>query len=339
MTTDIKVHHHKDLSEIHQMIVDARELTLRQINHNVVRLYWDIGQYISNKMEQNRWGDGIVEELSAYLISQQSSGSRGFSARNLWRMKKFYETYRDYENLSAVLTEISWSNHLHILSKTKTIEEKEFYLSLCRKFSYSARDLEKLIDNSTFERTMIADAKLSTALTEFPHQTKGVFKDTYVFDFLDISEDHKENTLRKSLLSHLKAFLLELGPDFSFIGDEYVVQVGMKDFRIDLLMHHRGLNCLVAIELKTTEFQPEYIGKLEFYLEALDRDIKKPHENPSIGMLICRTKDEEVVKYALSRTASPTLIAEYEIKLIDKSLLRMKLHEINTQLNETEIGD
>jgi len=145
--------------------------------------------------------------------------------------------------------------------------------------------------------------------------------------------EHKENDLRKALLKNFKQFLLELGHDFSFIGEEYVVQVGMKDFRIDLLMHHRALNCLVAIELKVTEFQPEYLGKLQFYLEALDRGVKKIHENPSIGILICKTKDDEVVNYAMNRNASPAMIAEYETKLIDKGFLRKKLHEM-TQVIE-----
>lgn len=243
-------------------------------------------------------------------------------------MKPFYENYQGHEKLSALLTEISWSNHLHIMAKTKTFEEKSFYLDLAAKNHYPERDFARIIDSSTYERTKLADLKLSAALTEFPISTKGVFKDSYIFEFLGLPADHKENDLRRALVSHLKRFLIELSADFSLIGEEYPLQVGIKDFRIDLLLFHRGLNCMVAIELKITDFQPAYVGQLQFYLEALDQDIKKPHENPSIGILICKTKDEEVVKYAMNRSMSPTMIAEYETKLIDKSLLQKKLHEL-----------
>ncbi len=163
-----------------------------------------------------------------------------------------------------------------------------------------------------------------------------MFKDSYVFEFLGLSEPYQEKDLRKALIKHLKKFLLELGPDLSLIGEEYPIQVGMKDFRIDILMYHRGLNCLVAVELKVTEFQPEHLGKLQFYLEALDQNVKKLHENPSIGILICKTKDEEVVKYALNRNLSPTMIADYETKIINKKLLQRKLHELIYEIENSQ---
>jgi predicted nuclease of restriction endonuclease-like (RecB) superfamily len=213
------------------------------------------------------------------------------------------------------------------LSKTKTIEEKRFYLELATNHRYSERDFARVIDSCTYERTKLADLKLSALLTELP-SGQGQFKDSYIFEFLSLPDDHKENDLRRALVLHLRRFLLELGPDFSLIGEEYPIQVGMKDFRIDLLLYHRGLNCMVAIELKTTEFQPGHVGQLQFYLETLDQNIKKPHENPSIGILICKTKDEEVVKYAMNRNMSPTMIAEYETKFIDKALLQKKLQEL-----------
>ena len=313
------------------MIIQAQDKAWQQVNNILINLYWNIGQYVSDKVKNDSWGQGVVQKLSRYILSKNPV-SKGFSARNIWRMKKFYETYKDHEKLSALLTEISWTNHLHLLSKTKTLEEKEFYLNLATKQHYSERNFARLIDSATFERTTLADQKLSTALTEFPISPKGVFKDSYVFEFLDISDEHKEHDLKRSLLKNLRKFLLEMGPDFSFIAEEYLVQVGMKDFRIDLLMHHRGLNCMVACELKVSEFQPEYLGKLQFYLEALDRDIKKPHENPSIGILICKDKDEEIVKYALNRNISPAMIAEYETKLIDKQLLQNKLRQITASI-------
>jgi predicted nuclease of restriction endonuclease-like (RecB) superfamily len=190
---------------------------------------------------------------------------------------------------------------------TKLIEEKEFYLVLAAKHYYSERNFARLIDSCAFERTMIADQKLSAVLTEFPVNTKGIFKDSYILDFLDLPDNYNEADLQHALIKHLKKFLLEMGPDFTFIGEEYVVQVGNKDFRIDLLMHHRGLNCLAAVELKVTEFLPEYVGKMQFYLEALDRKVKKSHENPSIGIIICATKDEEIVEFALRSRQKTTL--------------------------------
>lgn len=320
-------------TEIYRIITDTKSEVWHQINKAIIQLYWEIGKYVTTKVQNDGWGKSTVEDLSNFILSKDPS-IKGFSARNIWRMKQFYETWDDNEEMSALLTEITWSNHLHILSKTKSPEERLFYLKLAAKNRYSERDFAKMIDSSTFERTMLANQKMPAALTEFPIPTKDVFKDKYIFDFLNLPDDHKEGDLQKALLQNLKKFLLELGPDFSLIGEEYLVQVGMKDFRIDILMHHRGLNCLVAVELKVTEFKPEYVGKLQFYLEALDRDVKKEHENPSIGILICKTKDDEVVEYALSRSVSPAIITEYETKLIDKSLLQRKLHGLSFDLIE-----
>lgn len=332
--------YHSDFSQIYMMIEQAQASAWRRVNKTLINLYWDIGEYISQKTEQESWGKAVVEELSDYIISK-NTGIKGFSARNIWRMKSFYETYKEDQFLSTLLTEIDWSSHLHILSKTKTPEERKFYLTLFAKHRCTTREVERLIDSGTYERTIIGNEKLPTALSEFPGLTKNVFKDLYSFDFLGLPEGHKESDLKKALVRNLRNFLLEIGPDFSLLGEEYVVQVGGKDFRIDLLLHNRALNCLTAIELKITEFQPEYLGKLQFYLEALDRDVKKHHENPSIGILICKTKDDEVVKYALNRSMSPTMIAEYETKLIDKKRLQEKLHEISQSLsaiNEEEIS-
>lgn len=326
MSKDLQKAQDKDFHEISQMILDAQSKVWRQVNSTLIELYWGIGAYVSDKVKHASWGKSVVESLSKH-IENKFPAITGFSARNIWRMKQFYETYCEHPKLSTLLTEINWSNHLHILSKTKTAEEKEFYLHLLAKHHYSARDFSRVIDSGTYERTMLANMKLSTVLTEFPTKTEGVFKDSYVFEFLGLPDDHKEKDLRRALISHLKKFLLELGPDFSLMGEEYTLQVGMKDFRVDLLLFHRGLNCMIAIELKSTEFSPSHLGQLQFYLEVLDKDIKKPHENPTIGILICKTKDEEVVKYALNRHASPTLIAEYETKLINKTALKNKLHE------------
>ncbi len=322
-----------DFDKIYQMISDAKSQVWKKVNKTLVSLYWEVGKHLSQKVETDGWGKQIVEELAGH-IAHRSPSLQGFSARNLWRMKQFYETYAPFPKLSALLTETTWTNHLHILSKTKTIEEKEFYLQLSAKKGYSERNFARLIESSTFERTILSDKKLPAMLTEFPNSGKGIFKDRYIFEFLELPEDHHENDLRCALIRHLRKFLQELGPDFTLIGEEYPIQVGNKDFRIDLLMFNRALNCMVALELKVTDFQPSHLGQLHFYLEALDRNIKKPHENPSIGILICKSKDDEVVEYAMNRNLSPTLIAEYETKLIDKKRLQKKLHEISLALDE-----
>lgn len=206
------------------------------------------------------------------------------------------------------------------------MEEREFYVRLCASSPLSSRDLERQIDSGMFERS-IAKPKMSAALTQIHPAISNVIRDSYSLDFLGLPNGHSEADLRKAIVRSLKKFVIEFGRDFAFIGEEYRVQVGLKDFYLDLLFYHRELRCLVAFELKIDEFKPEYLGKLSFYLEALDRDVKKPHENPSIGIILCKGKDDEVVEYALNRTLSPAAIADYTTKLPDKRLLRDKLHE------------
>ena len=215
-------------------------------------------------------------------------------------MKQFYETYKDFPKLSTLLREISWSHNLAIFSRCKTIEEREFYLKLAKQENFSFRELDRQISASQFERTMIGNSKLSTALRENKQDLTNTFKDSYVFEFLGLPMLHSENDLQSGLVRQMKNFILELGKDFLFIGEEYKLQVGNSDFFIDLLFYHRGLQCLVAFELKADKFKPDHLGQLTFYLEALDRDVKKSNENPSIGVLLCKEKDTEVVEYALS---------------------------------------
>lgn len=238
-------------------------------------------------------------------------------------------------NLSSIknslLAQITWSNHLLILSKTTTDEEKVFYIFLSAKEKYSKRELARQIDSAYYERVMLSKTKVSPLVTQFKNEIYQVFKDTYVFEFLNLPEQYSENDLQKGLVNNIKSFLLELGKDFSFIGEEYKIKVGKKDFSIDLLFYHRELCCLVAFELKITDFQPEYLGKLNFYLEALDRDVKKKHENPSVGILLCKQKDDEVVEFAMSRNMSPALVSKYKTKLLNKQLLKKRLHEFLLQ--------
>ena len=320
-------------TDIIQLIKQSRTNAIKAVNAELINLYWNIGEHISKKIEQSEWGDSVVKEL-ANFIQTQDPEIKGFSDKNIWRMKQFYETYKDFPKLSTLLREISWSHNLAIFSRCKTVEEKEFYLKLAKQENYSFRELERQISASLFERTMIGNSKLSTALRESNNDLANTFKDSYVFEFLNLPEPHSESDLQRGLVRQMKNFILELGKDFLFIGEEYKLQVGNSDFYIDLLFYHRGLQCIVAFELKADKFKPDHLGQLNFYLEALDRDVRKPNENPSIGVLLCKDKDSEVVEYALSRSLSPTMVSEYKTQLPDKKLLQQKLHELFD--NETD---
>jgi predicted nuclease of restriction endonuclease-like (RecB) superfamily len=236
----------------------------------------------------------------------------------------------------TILAKITWTNHLIILARTNTNEEKEFYIHLCIKENYSKRELERQINSGLFERVMIGNTKLTESLREIHPGITNSFKDSYIFEYLNLSESYSERDLQKGLIKQMKNVILELGKDFLFIDEEYRIQVGNSDFYIDLLFYHRGLHCLVAFELKADKFKPSQLGQLNFYLEALDRDVKKQDENPSIGVLLCKDKDNEVVEYALSRSLSPTMISEYKTQLPDKKLLQQKLHELFENNNEIE---
>lgn len=308
------------------LISRAKEKALLSVNQELITLYWEVGKYISEKIKKAEWGDRIITNLADYIY-QKNPEIKGFNRRGLFRMRQFYETYADNPKVSAVLTQLTWTNHLLILSKSKSNEEREFYILLSTKERYSSRELERQIDSGFFERTMLSK-KVSPTITRLPKEAALTFKDTYVLDFLDLPENHIEKDLQKGLINNFKHFVLEFGKDFAFVGEEYKVQVGKSDFFIDLLFYHRELRCLVAFELKVEEFKPEFVGKLNFYLEALDRDVKKKHENPSVGIILCKSKDDEVVEYALSRNLSPALVSEYKIKLIDKNILKRKLQEL-----------
>lgn len=355
-----------DFLQIVQLIQTTRYRALSAVNSELVNLYWQVGQYVSTRLEKSTWGDGTVAELAEY-IKRNYPEIKGFDKRSLYRMCSFYQTYSkllfvapvarqiqksDNESTTivtplepqipepksgvndlsdireTVLAQISWSHHLIIMGRCKTPEEKEFYIRLCIREHYSKRELDRQITSSAFERVMLGNAKLPESIRKLPQEMTNVLKDSYVFEFLNLPEPYMENDLRKALLHELKQFMLELGPDYLFVGEEFPVKVGNRDFRIDLVFFHRTLQCLVAFELKTDRFEPEYLGKTNFYLEALDRDVRKPNENPSIGVLLCKDRDEEVVEYALSRSLSPTMVAQYLTQMPEKKLLQRKLHEL-----------
>lgn len=319
------IKNNEDFSEIISIIETAKMRALKAVNTELITMYYEVGKYLSELCSNSKFGDKVINDVEMY-ISKNNPTIKGFNRRGLYRMKQFYELYKDDELVTPLVTQISWTNHLIIMSGCKTKEERLFYIKLCIKENYSKRELERQIDSAYYQRYLLSVNKPLPEVV--PNVVKGNILDTYVLEFLDLPEQYTENNLKKAIIGNLKSFILEFGKDFTFIGEEYRVQVGGQDFYIDLLFYNRALSCLVAIELKIGKFKPEHIGQLNFYLEALDRDVKKPNENPSVGVILCATKDDAVVEYALSRSMSPTMVAEYTLKLPDKKLLENKLREI-----------
>ena len=318
------------------IINESRQNALKKVNEELINMYWKVGEFLSKESEQAVFGDAYIDSI-AKGIQDAFPGIKGFNRRGLYRMKKFYETYKDNKTVTPLMTQISWTNHLLIMSGCKTDAEREFYIRLSIKENYSKRQLERQLESGYYERYVLSKDLL------LPENVKRLgenpFLDSYIIEFLDLPNEYRESDLRKALIENMKDFILELGKDFTFIDEEYKVQIGGEDFRIDLLFYHRGLQCLVAMELKIGKFKPEYISKMDFYLEALDRQVKKENENPSVGLLLCASKNDEVVKYAMSRTMSPMLVSKYQLLLPDKEVLERKLQQlVNTpQIEEGEL--
>ena len=313
-------------NEIAQIIEEARSNAYRKVNEELILMYQRVGKFLSEKAADAAYGDKYIDSLSEY-IQNRFPGIKGFNRRGLYRMKQFYETYAGNEKVSPLVTQLSWTNHLLIMSGSKSDEEREFYIRLAVNEHYSKRQLERQMDSGYYERYMLSQSKLLPEPLQSDHNP---FLDQYVVEFLDLPDSFHENDFRKALVRGMRDFVLELGKDFTFVGEEYPIQVGGEDFRIDLLFFHRVLRCLVAMELKVGKFKPEYISKMDFYLEGLDRQIKKLDENPSVGLILCASKNAEVVEYAMSRTLSPMMVAQYQLQLPDKDILRRKLQELSS---------
>lgn len=339
-----------EFKQVVLLIEEARNRAFHKVNEELVLLYFKVGNLVSEKVSAGAWGENTVEELASF-IQDNCPGLKGFNRRGLYRMKQFYETYSSPEFVSTLathlqkpenevknivttlLTQLQWSAHLHILSKTKTPVEKLFYLHLAIQDKLSVRELERQLNSAVYERTTLSNQTLQKSLPQLP---QNFFKDPYIFEFLELPDGHSEKDLEKALILNLQKFILEIGKGFTYMGNQYRLQVGNKDYFTDLLFYHRDLQCLVLFELKIQEFEPEFLGKLNFYLEALDRDVKRPFENPSIGILLCKGKDTEVVEYAMARNTSPAIIADYETKLIPKTVLANKIHQLVEQLTKED---
>ena len=304
-----------------ERIRSAQYEALKAVNKELVGLYWDIGRMIVDRQDVEGWGKAVVEQLAADLRTE-FPGVGGFSSSNLWRMKAFFEAYTGLEKLAPLVREIGWSHNLAILERCKDPLEREFYLRMTRKFGWSKNVLIHQIDNQSYEKSLLGQTNFDQALTpELRAQAKLAVKDEYTFDFLELGEEHSERELERALIARIEDFLRAMGGMFAFMGSQYRLEVDGKEFFIDLLLFHRRLRCLVAIELKVGEFLPEFVGKMQFYLAALDRQIRQEDENPSIGIILCKEKSRTIVEYALHDARKPIGVATYEItKTLPKAL-------------------
>lgn len=307
--------------EVKERIRSAQYEALKAVNKELVGLYWDIGRMIVERQDVEGWGKAVVEQLAADLRTE-FPGVGGFSASNLWRMKAFFEAYTGLEKLAPLVREIGWSHNLAILERCKDPLEREFYLRMTRKFGWSKNVLIHQIDNQSYEKSLLGQTNFDQALTpELRAQAKLAVKDEYTFDFLELGEEHSERELERALIARIEDFLRAMGGMFAFMGSQYRLEVDGKEFFIDLLLFHRRLRCLVAIELKVGEFLPEFVGKMQFYLAALDRQVRQEDENPSIGIILCKEKSRTIVEYALHDARKPIGVATYEItKTLPKAL-------------------
>lgn len=351
--------------EIRNTILVHRARAISKVNEEAMLVNWIVGSIISKHLAVGEWGSKVVTQLSEYLRSKDPT-LKGYSRRNLYNMVQFYETYSSpsflslaaklptlpfVQNESAqcsiivqngsaqipeVLNLVTFSHHLEIINLCHSDEERLFYILYAYRERLKLDELKQCISHQTYSILTNKDkSRYSIGLQQNYPQITTVLKDRAVVDFLNLPQRHNEKQLHKGILANMKQFILELGKDFLFVDDEYPLHVGSSTFKIDLLFYHRGLQCLVAVELKAKPFKPEYVGQLEFYLEALDRDVKRSNENPSIGILLCQSADHSVVEYAMSRSLSPTMVAEYQRQLIPKETLQQSFDDFVHFIGET----
>ncbi len=309
------------LGEVRERIRSAQYEALRAVNKELIALYWDIGRMIVERQKAESWGKSVVARLAADL-QKDFPGVQGFSAQNLWYMRQLFVEYSGKPKLQPLVGEISWTKNLVIMGSCKDDLEREFYIRMTKKFGWTKAVLIHQIENQSYEKTLLGQTNFDKTVPEHIRaQAKLAVKDEYTFDFLELAEEHSERELERGLIGKIEHFLREMGGAFAFLGSQYRLQVSDKEYFIDLLLYHRRLKSLVAIELKTVEFQPEHAGKMQFYLAALDDLVRLPDENPSIGIILCKTKDRIIVEYALRYADKPIGVGEYHIvKRLPKAL-------------------
>jgi predicted nuclease of restriction endonuclease-like (RecB) superfamily len=301
------------LVEIKQRIRSAQYEALKAVNKELITLYWDIGKMIVTRQEGATWGKSVVEQLAKDL-QNEFPGISGFSTANLWRMRLFYDTFANNEKLAPLVREIGWTHNLVILEKCKDDLEREFYIRMTRKFGWTKNVLIHQIENQTYEKTLLNQTNFEQTVSEqIRNQAQLAIKDEYTFDFLELADEHSERQLEQAILARVEPFLQEMGGIFAFIGSQYRLEIDDEEYFIDILLYHRILKCLVAVELKIGKFLPEYVGKMQFYLAALDDKVKQADENPSIGIILCKSKNKTIVEYALRESNKPIGVATYQI--------------------------
>ena len=313
MSNPISDNYRHLLMEIKQRIRSAQYEALKAVNREMINLYWDIGQIIVTQQQGATWGKSVVEQLAKDLQAE-FPGISGFSAANLWRMRLFYESYVNNEKLAPMVREIGWTHNLVIVEKCKDDLEREFYIRMTRKFGWTKNVLIHQIENQTYEKTLLNQTNFDkTVPGEIRNQLKLAVKDEYTFDFLELADEHSERQLEQAILARVEAFLQEMGGIFAFIGSQYRLEIDEEEYFIDILLYHRCLKCLVAIELKIGKFLPEYVGKMQFYLAVLDDKVRLPDENPSIGIILSKSKQRTIVEYALKESNKPIGIGTYQV--------------------------
>ena len=301
------------LREVKQRIRSAQYAALKAVNKELIQLYWDIGKKIVDSQRKYGWGKSVVESLAKDL-QMEFPGMHGFSPQNLWYMRQLYAEYHKNVNLQPLVGEISWSHNLIIMGRCKDDLQREFYIRMTRRMGWSKNVLIHQIENKTYEKTLMNQTNFSKTVPEkIRNQAKLAVKDEYNFDFLELGEEHREMEMERALIAKINRFLVEMGGVFAFLGSQFRLEVGGQEFFIDLLLHHRRLKCLVAVEVKVGDFKPEYAGKMQFYLAALDDLVRMPDENPSIGIILCKSKNRVVVEYALRESKKPIGVSSYRM--------------------------
>jgi len=301
------------LNDIKQRIRSAQYEALKVVNKEMISLYWDIGGIIVERQKGKTWGKSVVEQLAKDLYVE-FPGMQGFSSRNIWRMRSFYLTYESNPKLPPLVAEIGWTHNYMILEKCKDNLEREFYIRMTRKFGWTKNVLVIQIENQAYEMTLLNQTNFDKTMPEeIRNQAKLAVKDEYTFDFMELGEEHNEREFERAIITKIEKFLREMGGVFAFLGSQYKLEVSGEEYFIDLLLYHRALKCLVAIELKIGKFIPEYVGKMQFYLAVLDDKVRMDDEKPSIGIILCKSKNKTIVEYALKESNKPIGVAAYRM--------------------------
>jgi len=301
------------LGDIKERIRSAQYEALKAVNRELIKLYWDIGRVIVERQKGEKWGRAVVEILAKDLQSE-FPGIRGFSSHNIWRMRKLYLAYHKNEKLASLMQEIGWTHNIAVMEKCKDDLQREFYIRMTRKMGWTVNVLAIQIENQTYEKTLLNQVNFDKTLpAKVRNRAKLAVKDEYTFDFLELGEEFDERELERAAISRIETFLREMGGVFTFAGSQHRLEVGGDEFYIDILLYHRALKCLVAVELKVGKFLPEYVGKMQFYLAVLDDMVRLDGENPAIGIILCREKNRTVVEYALRDSGKPIGVASYRM--------------------------